>query len=216
MAYPEKKKYPYGFMNLALRFTGRMIQGSQRPANAFFSASGEKVYFNAYFNHEKSDEKFSAGMSIVGFNEFLTVVEEMANTPFVVGEQNQKLVNRQSLLFFKDGKFNHGGTELGLVRNEEGLIYLLVKNKKIPSIPFDFLPQGDYGWADGEGNPPPVFSQSKRKALSWVHCMRELMAAHVASEGKSGGESTPTPTKPAYTPASAPSASDGYDEFENF
>lgn len=214
MAYPEKKKYPYGFMSLSLRFVGRMIQGSLKPASGFFSPSGEKVYFNAYFNHEKSDEKFGAALSIPAFHDLLIAIEEMANTPFTIGEQNPKLVNRMSLMFFRDGKFNHAGTELGLVRNEEGLIYLLVKNKKIPSIPFDFLPANDYGWSDGEGNPPHVAIQSRRKALAWVRCMRELMIDHVASERKgTATETAPAPSRPAYTPPNSPSASDDFDDF---
>lgn len=228
MAYPEKKKYPYGWSTLQLRLNGRMIQGSKKPASGYFSGSGEKVYFNGYFNHERNDEKFSAALSIPGFSELLTVVEEMAKTPYVVGEQNEKIVNRQALMFFKSGQFNHSGTELGLVRNEEGLLYLLVKNKNIPSIPFEFLPQGDYGWIGADGNPPPVHVQSRRKALTWVQNMRELLAVHIESEATSNNTAAaPAPAPSQYDGGSntsvsggfggnAPSASNSYDEFTNF
>lgn len=154
----QKRKISVRFYGPSTAFQWSYDTGLSKASKCLFSPSGDKVYFNAYFNHEKNDEKFGVTLSIPGFHEFLTVVEEMANTPFVIGQQNEKIVSRQGLYFFKDGKFNHGGTELGLVRNEEGLIYLLVKNKKIPSIPFDFLPQGDYGWTDSEEIPACFYS----------------------------------------------------------
>lgn len=63
---------------------------------------------------------------------------------------------------------------------------------------------------------PHVSIQSRRKALAWVRCMRELMAEHIRSESKVSTAASPAPTNTSYTSASAPSASDGFDDFENF
>lgn len=178
----NKKKYPFNWSSFTLRLEGRRIQGSKKPANLYFSASEDKVYLNLYPNHESMDERWSATLPLLGFYEFMEALEEMARSP--VG--TEKVVDCMAMFYFKDGKFNHAGTTVGLVKQEDGLIYLLVKNKKIPSIPFDFLPKGDYGWTMPDGGEVAVATRSRRKALAMVKCWRSLLDAHIKAEADKG------------------------------
>ena len=196
---PKKKFYPMSMNDMSMRFNGRMISGSKRPANAGFSFMPTGVRFGGWWNHDAVDKGSDPYFIITYdlFRDFLLTVKEFAATP---GEE--RLLKTFTLEYYdkKAQSFVDKEDSLNVLRMENGVICFSWKSTKqrYPSIVFEMTRLGGYKTHTGVGDSRRELTDaeySRRRVKSWVENV-EWLLSHFNPAGKEdSNDATPSYNK---------------------
>lgn len=200
--------------DMAMRFNGRMINGSKRPANAGFSFSETGVRFGGWWNHEAVDKDPYMTFDYGFFEDFLRILEEYALAPI----DGKKLLTRLTPTYYdkKKGCEVDKDDTLAVMRGEDGVICFAWKSNKqrYPSIVFEVGKLGSYKVMVGTGEEARERSPaeySKERALGWIENVRWLKSHHNPAAKEQAAE---TPSYSAPSSGGDSGGSDFGDEFD--